>query len=106
VPRAASTPEAPTYLRELTDAGREFSFAVPSRVLTTHPVMNVRLARAGMSATVARVDRVRDPTSTGELVSVMQEFCTPGPCHSLCYPQRRHASPAFCAPVGHLPTWR
>lgn len=41
------TPEAPPYRWEFTGAGRDFSVAVPTRVLTTDPVMNVRLARAG-----------------------------------------------------------
>ena len=60
------TPEAPPYRWEFTEGGRDFSVAVPARVLTTDPVMNVRLARAGAGVTMAREDRVRDAIAGGE----------------------------------------
>lgn len=82
--------------------GREFSVAVPARVLTTDPAMNVRLARAGAGVTMVREDRVRDAISAGELVPVLEEFCTPFPGYYLYYPQRRQASPALRALVDYL----
>ena len=100
------TPAAPPYRWEFTEArphgGRHFSVAVPARVLTTDPAMNVRLARAGAGVTMVREDRVRDAITTGELVPVLEEFCTPFPGYYLYYPQRRNASPALRALVDYL----
>lgn len=100
------TPESPAYRWEFCErgpeGGREFSVAVQARVLTTDPAMNVRLARAGAGITMVREDRVRDAISSGELVSVLQEFCQPFPGYYLYFPQRRQASPALRALVDFL----
>jgi DNA-binding transcriptional LysR family regulator len=105
------TPDAPPYRWEFTEPGpngegmrgrREFSVAVPARVLTTDPAMNVRLARAGAGVTMVREDRVRDELARGELVAALGDFCTPFPGYYLYYPQRRHASPALRAFVEYL----
>ena len=114
------TPGAPAYRWEFTEpgshgsppgegprredprGGRDFSVAVPARVLTTDPAMNVRLARAGAGVTMVREDRVRDAVTRGELVVVLEAFSTPFPGYYLHYPQRRHASPALRALVEYL----
>jgi DNA-binding transcriptional LysR family regulator len=100
------TPDAPVYRWEFTepgpDGGRQFSVAVPARVLTTDPTMNVRLAVAGAGITMVREDRVRDLISTGELVPVLDAFCAPFPGYYLYYPQRRQASPALRAMIDYL----
>jgi len=100
------TPEAPPYRWEFTESGpnggRDFSVAVPARVLTTDPAMNIRLARAGAGVTMVREDRVRHELATGALVAVLEEYCTPFPGYYLYYPQRRHASPALRALVDYL----
>jgi DNA-binding transcriptional LysR family regulator len=96
------TPDAPLYRWEFAENGRNFSVAVPARVLTTDPAINIRLALAGMGVTMAREDRVRDAIAKGELVPVLQEFSTPFPGYYLYYPQRRHASPALRAFVDYL----
>lgn len=96
------TPGAPAYRWEFTEDGRDFSVAVPARVLTTDPAMNIRLARAGVGVTLVREDRVRDAVARGELVEVLAAFSTPFPGYYLHYPQRRHASPPLRALVEHL----
>ena len=100
------TPAAPPYRWEFTEpgpqGGRDFSVAVPARVLTTDPAMNARLARAGAGVTMVREDRVRDDLAGGTLVAVLEEFCTPFPGYYLYYPQRRHASQALRALVDYL----
>ena len=97
---------APLYRWEFTEPGRRnrrhFSVAIPPRVLTTDPVMNVRLALAGAGVTMVREDRVLDHISAGDLVPVLEEFCAPFPGYYLYYPQRRHASPALRALVEYL----
>jgi DNA-binding transcriptional LysR family regulator len=100
------TPDAPLYRWEFTErgpkGGRDFSVAIPARVLTTDPVMNVRLAIAGAGVTMVREDRVRDELAHGTLVALLDEFSAPFPGYYLHYPQRRHASPALRAFVDYL----
>lgn len=100
------TPTAALYRWEFTepgpDGGRDFSVAVPARVVTTDPAMNIRLARAGVGVTMIREDRVRDALAAGELVPVLEAFCTPFPGYFLHFPQRRQASPALRAFVEYL----
>ncbi|GJG86915.1 LysR family transcriptional regulator [Gemmatimonadetes bacterium T265] len=108
-------PGAPPYRWEFTEPGpnsnrqtegaprgRDFSVAVPARVLTTDPAMNIRLARAGAGVTMVREDRVRDDLARGALVAVLEAFSTPFPGYYLYYPERRRASPALRALVQHL----
>jgi DNA-binding transcriptional LysR family regulator len=97
---------APLYRWEFTEPARRnrrhFSVAIPPRVLTTDPVMNIRLALAGAGVTMVREDRVLEHISNGDLVPVLEEFCAPFPGYYLYYPQRRHASPALRALVEYL----
>ena len=51
---------------------------------------------------MVREDRVRDAITKGELVPVLEEFCTPFPGYYLYYPPRRHASPALRAFVDYV----
>jgi DNA-binding transcriptional LysR family regulator len=97
-----STADAPPYRWEFTEDGREFSVAVTSRVLSTGSAINRRLARAGLGVTFLFDMDVRDEIARGELVSVLDKFCTPFPGYYLYYPQRRHASRALQALVDHL----
>jgi len=98
------TASAPPYRWEFTDpeTGRDFSVAVPARVLTTDPALNVRLAIAGAGLALADASRSREPVAKGELVAVLEEFSTPFPGFYLYYPERRHASPALRAFVDYL----
>ena len=47
---------------------------MPARVLTTDPVINIRLACEGTGLTMAREDRMREEIARGELVRVLEEF--------------------------------
>ena len=98
------TAAAPPYRWEFTDpeTGRDFSVAVPARVLTTDPALNVRLAISGAGITLADESRSREPLARGELLAVLDEFSTPFPGFYLYYPQRRHASAALRAFVDYL----
>ena len=97
-----STPDAPAYRWEFTEKHREFSVAVPTRVLTTDPVLIARLARGGAGLAMLYEHQIRDELDRGELVEVLREFSTPFPGFYLYYPQRRHASPALRAFIDFL----
>ena len=90
------------YRWEFTEAGRDFSIDVKARVLSTDPVMNIRIACEGTALAIAREDRMRDEIASGALVPVLEEFSPPFPGYYLYYPQRRHASPALRALVDYL----
>src|SRR5919199_2242215 len=96
------TPDAPAYRWEFTEDGRDFAVAVPTRVLTTDPMLIIRLARAGVGLAIVYEGQVRDEVARGELVPVLETFSTPFPGFYLYYPQRRHASPALRAFVDYL----
>ena len=97
-PTATSKP----YRWEFTEDGRDFSVAVPARVLTTDSLLNLRLARAGVGLSLATEDRVRDDLARGTLVAVLEEYSTPFPGFYLYYPQLRRASAPLRALVGYL----
>jgi DNA-binding transcriptional LysR family regulator len=96
------TADAPPYRWEFTENGRDFTVAVPARVLSTASAINRRLAVAGLGVTLAYDGHVRDALERGELVRVLERFCEPFPGYYLYYPQRRHASRALRALVDYL----
>ena len=104
------TPGAPSYRWEFTEparegssqGGREFSVAVPERVLTTDPALIIRMARAGLGLAMVYESQVQEALKRGELVEVLEEFSTPFPGFYLYYPQRRYASRALQAFVDYL----
>jgi len=100
------TTESPPYRWEFTENGRNFSVAVPARVLSTDAALNRRLAIAGLGITMAYEGHVRGPLADGQLVSVLKEFCAPFSGYYLYYPQRRSASRALQALVEHVRRWR
>lgn len=96
---------APPYQWEFTEDGRDFAVAVPTRVLTNSPNLNIRLAIAGAGLTLAD-DSVCAEAAPGELEPVLEEFSTPFPGFYLYFPQRRHASPALRALIDYVRQWR
>ena len=82
------SPEAPPYKWEFTEPGpdgreREFTVAVPARVLSTASGINRTLAAAGLGVTMAFDLYVRDALARGELVRVLERYCArPPPARS------------------------
>jgi DNA-binding transcriptional LysR family regulator len=100
------TPDAPPYRWEFTENGRNFSVAVPAKVLSTDSALNRRLAAAGLGITLAIRTNVSESLNRGELVSVLDKFCAPFAGYYLYYPQRRQASRSLRALVDFLKTQR
>jgi DNA-binding transcriptional LysR family regulator len=96
------TADAPPYRWEFTESGKDFSVAVPTRVLSNDPGLILRLARAGVGLAIVYEDQVRDDIARGDLVPVLEDFSTPFPGYYLYFPRRRHASPALRALIEHL----
>ena len=93
---------AAPYRWEFTENGREFAVTVRSRVLTTDPALNIRLAKAGIGLTIASEDRVLADVARGELTLILEEYSTPFPGLYLYYPQRRQGTPALRALITYL----
>jgi DNA-binding transcriptional LysR family regulator len=96
------TADAPPYRWEFTENGRDFSVAVPARVLSTDAAVNRRLAIAGLGVTLSYEHHVRDAVERGRLVRVLQKFCEPFPGYYLYYPQQRHTSRALRVLIDHV----
>jgi DNA-binding transcriptional LysR family regulator len=96
------TPDAPPYRWEFTEGGRDFSVALPGRVLTTEATVLVRLARAGVGLAMLFEEQVREDVARGDLVPVLEEFSAPFGGFYLHYPDRRSATPALRALVDYL----
>jgi DNA-binding transcriptional LysR family regulator len=100
------TPDAPAYRWEFTEDGREFSVAVPNRVLSNHVPLLMRLVRAGRGLAMYFEREMRDEIARGELEVVLEEYSTPFPGFFLYYPGRRQASPPLRALVDYILSWR
>jgi len=100
------TVDAPPYRWEFTENGRDFTVAVPTRVLSTHAILNRRLAVAGLGITLAFREHVKEYLERRQLVSMLDKFCVPFQGYYLYYPQRRQASRALRALIDHLKHWR
>ena len=94
--------DAPAYRWEFTEHGRDFSVAVPSRVLTNDVALLLRLARAGRGLTMLYERELQDDLARGDLEIVLDEYSTPFPGFYLYYPARRHAAPPLRALVDHV----
>lgn len=96
------TENARGYQWEFTEDGREFSVAVPARVLTNEVELLLRLARAGRGLTMLYERELHDDLARGALVTVLDEFCTPFSGFYLYYPGRRQALPPLRALVDFI----
>lgn len=99
-------PDSAAYRWEFTERGRDFSLAIDARVISTDPVLNIRLALAGVGLTMLFESRVREHIERGELVSVLDKYCPSFPGFYLYYPRRRHAPPALRAFIDYVRSGR
>lgn len=95
-------PDVAPYRWEFSEDGHDFSVAVPARVLTNNPAINIRLAVEGIGLALVRQDRVSGYVERGELELVLEQYCSPYPGFYLYYPQRRTASPPLRALIDYV----
>jgi DNA-binding transcriptional LysR family regulator len=100
------TADSPAYRWEFTEDGRDFSVAVPNRVLTNHVPLLLRMVRAGRGLTVYFERELRGDIERGDLEVVLEEYSTPFPGFFLYYPGRRQASPPLRALIDYILSWR
>jgi DNA-binding transcriptional LysR family regulator len=90
------------YRWAFTEAGHDFSVAVPARVVTNDLALMLRLAIAGVGLTLRDEDATRPYVERGQLVPVLEAYSTPFPGFYLYYPRRRLTSPALRALIDYL----
>lgn len=102
-----SGPDAPPYRWEFTEDGRDFSVAVESRIVTNDPRFNLDLALAGVGLNMTWEQWTREHIDRGELIPVLESYCTPFPGFHLYFPRRRHRPAALRALIDYVRSkWR
>lgn len=82
--------------------GHEIKVRVEGQLVFNNITMRLDAARRGLGLAYMPEDQVAEPIARGELVRVLEDWCTPFPGYHLYYPNRRHASPAFALVVEAL----
>lgn len=100
------TADAPAYRWEFTENGRDFSVAVPNRVLSNHVPLLLHLVRAGRGLTIYFERELRGDIDRGDLEVVLEEYSTSFPGFFLYYPDRRQAAPPLRALIDYILGWR
>jgi DNA-binding transcriptional LysR family regulator len=85
-------PDAAPYRWEFTENGRDFDIAVDPEMTTNDMGMMVRMGLSGAGITFGMHETFEPYFKRGELVPLLEEFCSPFAGFFLYYP-RRHRQP-------------
>jgi DNA-binding transcriptional LysR family regulator len=91
---------------EFEKAGRVVKVAPPGRLIATHPGLARRAALDGVGFWPTFEGYVREAVKSGELVSVLDDWCASFPGPFLYYPSRRQLPPALGAFIAFVAEWR
>jgi DNA-binding transcriptional LysR family regulator len=91
---------------EFEKAGRIVKVAPPGKLIATHPGLARRAALDGVGFWPTFEGYVREAVASGELVSVLEDWCAPFPGPFLYYPSRRQPPPALGAFIAFVAEWR
>jgi DNA-binding transcriptional LysR family regulator len=91
---------------EFEKAGRVVKVAPPAKMIATYLGLAIRAVHDGLGFWATFEGYVRDAVKSGELVSVLDDWCEPFPGPFLYYPSRRQPPPALAAFVGFVAEWR
>jgi DNA-binding transcriptional LysR family regulator len=90
------------YRWEFTENGHDYSVAVEAQLTTNDVSLMLRLASAGAGLMMCVDDVIQPYVERGELVPVLEEYCTPFTGFCFYYPKRRHMPPPLRALVDDL----
>ena len=91
---------------EFEKAGREVKMSPPAKLVVNHPAPAMRAARDGVGFWLTFRDQASEAIASGELISVLDDWCAPFPGPFLYYPSRRQLPPALAAFVAFVGEWR
>jgi DNA-binding transcriptional LysR family regulator len=75
-------------------------------LVVNHPGPAMRAARDGVGFWLTFRDQASEAIASGELISVLDDWCAPFPGPFLYYPSRRQPPPALAAFVAFVGEWR
>jgi DNA-binding transcriptional LysR family regulator len=87
-------------------AGRVVKLSPPAKLIATYLGLALRAARDGVGFWATFEGHVRGHVKSGELVSVLDDWCPLFPGPFLYYPSRRQPPPALAAFVAFVAEWR
>ena len=91
---------------EFEKAGREIKVSPPAKLIVNYPGLAQRAARDGFGFWLTFEGYAREAIASGELVSVLDDWCAPFPGPFLYYPSRRQLPPALAAFIAFVGEWR
>ena len=91
---------------EFEKAGREIKVSPPAKLIVNYPGLAQRAARDGFGFWLTFEGYAREAIASGELVSVLDDWCAPFPGPFLYYPSRRQPPPALAAFIAFVGEWR
>jgi DNA-binding transcriptional LysR family regulator len=91
---------------EFEKAGRELKVSPPAKLIVNYPALAQRAARDGFGFWLTFEGYARELIASGDLVSVLDDWCAPFPGPFLYYPSRRQPPPALAAFVAFVGEWR
>lgn len=91
---------------EFEKAGRVVKVSPPAKLIVNYPGLAQRAACDGLGFWLTFEGYVREGIASGELISVLDDWCAPFPGPFLYYPSRRQPPPALAAFVAFVAEWR
>lgn len=83
------------YAWEFEKDGREQKVHVNGQLILNQPTQRLKAALAGLGLVYGPEDLVQPYIDSGELILVLDEWCSSFPGYYFYYPNRRQSSPAF-----------
>jgi DNA-binding transcriptional LysR family regulator len=90
------------YRWEFEKRGKPVTVSVTGPLIFTDPEFTLRAALDGLGVAYMFEEHVADYLARGQLVRVLEDWCTPFDGYFLYYPSRRHQPPALQALVDAL----
>jgi DNA-binding transcriptional LysR family regulator len=91
---------------EFAEDGKDFSVAVEPEITTNDMALMIKLAVAGAGVTFGMEESFRAWIGRGDLVTVMEDYCSCFAGFYLYYPSRRNIAPKLRALIDHLQRFR
>jgi DNA-binding transcriptional LysR family regulator len=91
---------------EFEKAGQVVKVSPPPRLIANYPGLVQRAAHDGLGFWLTFEGYVREAIKSGELISVLDDWCAPFPGPFLYYPSRRQPPPGLAAFVAFVAEWR
>src|SRR5579871_6723006 len=91
---------------EFEKAGHVVKVSPPAKLIVNYPAVARRAARDGFGFWLTMEGYVREAIKSGELVSVLDDWCEPFPGPFLYYPSRRQTPSALAAFIAFVGEWR